>query len=141
MPRAARALPALAVCLLSVLAFAVAGCGGDAAGGEVEVDNDPVGDGLVGVHNDFKKDDRLRVATTVAPLTSIILNIGGNRIYLNGLIPDGVDSHTYEPKPSDAAVLSRADIFILNGAGLEGTTEELARQNLKNADRIYKLAD
>ncbi len=122
----------------AVAALGAAACGG---GGDPAGDAATVGDGLAGVHNDLKRDDRLRVATTVAPLASIILNIGGNRIYLNGLIPDGVDSHTYEPKPSDAAVLSRADIFIMNGAGLEGTTEELAKQNLKNKDRIYRLAD
>ena len=83
----------------------------------------------------------LNVATTVAPLTSILLQIGGNRIDIHGIIPDGVNSHTYEPKPSDARVLSRADIFIMNGAELEGTSEEIAKENLEDPSKIYKLAD
>ncbi len=103
---------------------------------------EPVGDGANGTNNDFSVNDgKLRVATTVAPLTSIILNIGGDRVHIRGLIPDGVDSHTFEPKPSDAKVLSRADIFIMNGAHLEGTTEEIAKKNIKDAAKIYKLAD
>ncbi len=129
-----------AIALLLPLAAGLFVSCGDGDGGST-TDNNAVGDGLVGVRNDFKKDDRLRVATTVAPITSIILNIGGDRIYLHGLIPDGVDSHTYEPKPSDAAVLSRADLLIMNGAELEGTTEEIAKQNLKDPAKIYKLAD
>lgn len=133
----ARALLALLM-LPAVLALVVA-CGDDGDSGDF--DNAEVGVGLVGTRNSLEKDDRLRVVTTVAPLTSIVLQIGGNRIYLHGIIPPGVDSHTYEPKPSDAVVLSRADIFIMNGAHLEGTSEEIARQNLRDPSKIYKLAD
>ncbi len=130
----------LSLAAAAPVAFLIAAaCGGDASNDGA---NAPVGDGLVGVHNDFKANDgRLKVATTVAPITSIVLNIGGNRIAIHGLIPDGVDSHTYEPKPSDAAVLSRASLLIMNGASLEGTTEAIAKQNLKDPKKIYYLAD
>jgi manganese/iron transport system substrate-binding protein len=109
--------------------------------------------GVVALACDDKKDDggsnpdatpgaeKLRVVTTVAPLTSIVLNVGGDCIDLEGVIPDGVDSHTFEPSPGDAVTLSDADIFIMNGAHLEGTTEEIARENLPDSDKIYKLAD
>lgn len=128
--------------LLLVLAFGSAilatACGGS---DDNDVGNE-VGDGLSGTKDDFnEKDGKLKVATTVAPLTSIILNIGGDRVHIHGLIPPGVDSHTYEPKPSDAKILSRADILIMNGAELEGTTEEIAKENLKDSSKIYKLAD
>ena len=118
-----------------------AACGGAEDPLEGAPDAGDGGHGLAGVHDDFKRDDRLKVATTVAPITSIVLNIGGNRVYIHGLIPDGVDSHTYEPRPSDAAVLSRADLLIMNGASLEGTTEEIAKKNLPDPAKIYKLAD
>jgi len=131
-------LPARIALLLALVGSLLSACGGD---GSTGVENSPVGAGLVGTQNDLKGDDRLRVATTVAPITSILLQIGGNRIYLHGLIPPGVDSHTYEPKPSDAEVLSRADIFIMNGAHLEGTSEEIAKENLPDPTKIYKLAD
>jgi ABC-type Zn uptake system ZnuABC Zn-binding protein ZnuA len=127
--------------VLTALLFAAVAAVASACGGDSQFDNRAVGDGLTGTRNDLKKDDRLRVVTTVAPLTSIVLQVGGNRIYLNGLIPPGIDSHTYEPKPSDAVILSRADIFIMNGAHLEGTSEAIARANMKDPSRIYKLAD
>jgi ABC-type Zn uptake system ZnuABC Zn-binding protein ZnuA len=84
---------------------------------------------------------KLKVVTTVAPLTNIVLNIGGDRIELEGIIPDGVDSHTFEPSPADAKLLAEADIFIMNGAHLEGTSEKIARENLKDPSKIYRLAD
>ena len=127
----------MAIAVVGV-ALVLGACGGDS---NSDVESGPVGSGLAGTRNDLKSDDRLRVATTVAPITSILLQVGGDRIYLHGLIPPGIDSHTYEPKPSDAVILGRADIFIMNGASLEGSTEAIARSNLKDPSKIYKLAD
>lgn len=129
---------ALGVLAIMVALPLLAACGDS---GGTKVGAEP-GAGLSGTKDDFSKDDgKLKVATTVAPLTSIVLNVGGDRVHIHGLIPPGVDSHTYEPKPSDAKVLSRADMLIMNGADLEGTTEEIAKENLKDKSKIYKLAD
>src|SRR5215204_2368043 len=43
---------------------------------------------------------KLKVVATVAPITNIVQNVGGGRIDLQGIIPPGVDSHTFEPSPS-----------------------------------------
>jgi ABC-type Zn uptake system ZnuABC Zn-binding protein ZnuA len=83
----------------------------------------------------------LKVVNTVAPLTNIALNVGGNRIDLEGLIPGGVDSHTYEPSPSDARKLADADLIVVNGLALEGTTIELAEANMKPGARLLTLGD
>jgi ABC-type Zn uptake system ZnuABC Zn-binding protein ZnuA len=85
--------------------------------------------------------NKLNVVTSVAPLTDIVRNIGGDRINLYGIIPDGVDSHSFEPKPSDAKVLSKADLVILNGLHLEDPTLKLAQANLKQGAEIKLLGD
>ncbi len=84
---------------------------------------------------------RLRVVTTVAPLTNIVKNVGGPHIDLRGIIPDGTDSHTFEPAPSDVRVIAEADLIILNGLDLETPTEKLAQANKKAGVRILKLGD
>jgi ABC-type Zn uptake system ZnuABC Zn-binding protein ZnuA len=84
---------------------------------------------------------RPKVVTTVAPITNIALNVGGNRVDLEGIIPGGVDSHTFEPSPSDAVKLAGADLIVVNGLALEGTTIELAEANLKPGARILRLGD
>ena len=61
---------------------------------------------------------KLNVVTTVAPITSIVENIAGEKIQLAGIIPEGINSHTFEPIPSDSKLLSSADLIILNGLDL-----------------------
>jgi ABC-type Zn uptake system ZnuABC Zn-binding protein ZnuA len=82
---------------------------------------------------------RLVVATTVAPITSIVANIGGDKITLHGLVPEGTNSHTYEPPPQVAEVLSEADVVFVNGLKLEDPTADLAKTNAKNGSEIVAL--
>lgn len=84
---------------------------------------------------------RLRVVTTVAPITSIVGVVAGDRAEVRGLIPEGTDSHTFEPPPSAAATLEQADVVFVNGLKLEDPTLELARANLKRGAEIVELGD
>ena len=84
-------------------------------------------------------DGRLQVATTVAPITSIASNIGGDRVEITGIVPEGTNSHTFEPKPSVAELLSTADVVYVNGLKLEEPTVELAEESLKDGAEIVEL--
>jgi ABC-type Zn uptake system ZnuABC Zn-binding protein ZnuA len=77
---------------------------------------------------------RLKVVTTVAPITSIVANVAGTFADVAGLIPEGTNSHTYEPKPSAAQLLGRADVIFINGLKLEDPTKDLAEANAKSAE-------
>jgi ABC-type Zn uptake system ZnuABC Zn-binding protein ZnuA len=82
----------------------------------------------------------LTIATTVAPITSIVANIaGGTGTLVTGIVPEGTNSHTFEPKPSDAKTLETADIVFINGLALEEPTKDLARANLKDGANICEL--
>ena len=82
---------------------------------------------------------RLHVVTTVAPITSIIAAVAGDLAIVNGLVPEGVNSHTFDPPPSAAKLLSAADIVFVNGLKLEEPTKELARTNLKKGAQIVEI--
>ncbi|MGI8985526.1 MAG: metal ABC transporter substrate-binding protein [Nocardioidaceae bacterium] len=75
-------------------------------------------------------DGRLRVVTTVAPITSIVASVAGDRVLINGLVPEGTNSHTFDPPPSVATALSEADVVFLNGLRLEEPTKELAEATM-----------
>jgi len=113
---------------LALLALVLAACGG---GTERSAWADDLS----------KNDGRLKVVTSVAPISDIVRNVGGERIALRGIIPDGVDSHTFEPKPSDAKVLAQADLIILNGLHLEEPMRKLAEANKKPGAEIKLLGD
>jgi len=82
----------------------------------------------------------LLVATTVAPITSIAANIAaGTATRVVGVVPEGTNSHTYEPPPSVAATMELADIVFINGLGLEDPTRELAAANLREGAVVCEL--
>jgi len=82
---------------------------------------------------------RITIATTVAPITSIVAGIVGDRAEITGIVPEGTNSHTFEPRPSVAELLSRADVVYLNGLALEEPTKVLAEQNLRDGADIVEL--
>ena len=69
---------------------------------------------------------KVRIVSTVAPITSLVASIAGNgNVEINGIVPEGTNSHTYEPPPSAAAVVEKADVVFVNGLGLEDPTIDL----------------
>jgi ABC-type Zn uptake system ZnuABC Zn-binding protein ZnuA len=94
-----------------------------------------------GDDDDAAVEGNLRVITTVSPITSIVENIGGTAIDLEGVIPEGVNSHTYEPPPSAVSAIEDADLIILNGLGLEQSTLDVAESSKKDGAQILLLGD
>jgi ABC-type Zn uptake system ZnuABC Zn-binding protein ZnuA len=86
-------------------------------------------------------DGRLVVATTVSPITSIVANVGGDRVDVRGIVPEGTNSHTFEPAPQVAALLSEADVVFVNGLQLEEPTKDLAEANAKDGAVIVEIGD
>ena len=118
------------VLLLGVLLIAACGSSG------------PEDTGAEGAGNGLDRDKTApRVVSTVSPITSIVENIGGTRIELNGVVPEGVNSHTFAPAPSVARVISDADLIVLNGLFLEEPTLEMAMANMKSGAVLLSLGE
>ncbi|WP_025039573.1 metal ABC transporter substrate-binding protein [Nitrosospira briensis] len=84
---------------------------------------------------------KINVVTTVAPITNIVQNVGGAYTEVIGIVPDGTDSHTFEPVPTDAKILQSADIIIVNGLDLELPTVKLAEKVKKAKTPILRLGN
>jgi manganese/iron transport system substrate-binding protein len=145
-PQAQKGVPALRPSLVIVaivaLAAALAACGG-APGTTPPTGGSPAaGAASLGWHDDLTDGaDRLDVATTVAPISSLARFVGGDRIRLRGIVPDATNSHTFEPSPSDAKHLAAADLIVANGLHLEGPTVELAESSKRPTTPIRLLGD
>lgn len=107
-----------------VAGLALAGCGGGS------------GDG-----GDPEAGDRLKVVTTVAPITDIVTRVAGPDADVVGIVPAGTDSHTFEPGPSVAREVADARLFIANGLFLEEPSIQLAEANLPADGEVVTLAD
>ncbi len=86
-------------------------------------------------------EQKFKIVSTVAPITSIVENVAGDKADLSGIIPEGINSHTFEPAPSDSRLLSGAQLIILNGLDLETPTLKLAQANSPQGASIYSLGD
>jgi ABC-type Zn uptake system ZnuABC Zn-binding protein ZnuA len=86
---------------------------------------------------------KLNVVTSVSPITNIVKNVGGDKIALAGLVPEGVNSHTFELVPSDVVKVNDADLVIIDGLGLESNVEKVVDEahNTKPNLQILKLGD
>ncbi len=125
-----RARRVRALGLGAVITVLVAGCGGDDGAGDA---------GSCGVGPSVG-DRPLRVATTVAPITNIVAVIaGGTDTVVTGVVPEGTNSHTFEPTPDVAAAFEDADVVFLNGLVLEEPTKQLALANLGGAAEMCEL--
>lgn len=111
------ALPAVLALALAVLACA----GGDGSGGDA--------------------DGRVRVVVTIAPIRSIVESVGGERVRVTALVPEGTNSHTFEPPPSAVRAIAGADLIIVNGLNLEQPVIELAEANRREGVEIARLGE
>jgi ABC-type Zn uptake system ZnuABC Zn-binding protein ZnuA len=86
---------------------------------------------------------KLNVVSSVSPITNIVKNVGGDKIELTGLVPEGINSHTFDLVPSDLVKVNDADLVILDGLGLEANLEKVAdeAQETKPNLQILKLGD
>jgi len=85
-------------------------------------------------------DDRPEVVTTVSPITSIAVEVIGDNATIRGVVPEGTNSHTFEPPPSVSELLEEADVVFLNGLQLEEPTRRLAEDVAADAE-IVLLGD
>jgi ABC-type Zn uptake system ZnuABC Zn-binding protein ZnuA len=83
----------------------------------------------------------LLVVTTVSPITDLARQVAGEAAGVEGIVPEGVDSHTFEPTPSSARLLAQADLILVNGLHLEDPTIRLAEANKREDARIVELGD
>ena len=87
----------LALRLLPLLAFAAAGCGGDAASG----------------------DGRLSVVATTTQAADFARNVAGERAEVRAMLRPGADPHDYEPRPSDVAAIAEAGLVVRSGGEVD----------------------
>lgn len=65
------------------------------------------------------------ILTSTPLLADLTRSIAGDRLQVESLLPYGVDPHSYQPTPQDAARLAGSQLIIVNGAEYEHSLESL----------------
>lgn len=68
-----------------------------------------------------KNDDpnKITVVATLFPQYDFARQIAGDKANIKLILPPGVESHTFDPSPSDIITINNADVFLYTGSNME----------------------
>lgn len=69
-------------------------------------------------------DGKVKVSVTFNALYEFTKAVGGDKVEISTIVPDGTEPHDFEPKAQDLVALSSAQIFVYNGLGMESWAED-----------------
>lgn len=73
-----------------------------------------------------KDNDKLQVYTTFYAMQGFAKAIGGDKADVTSIVPVGTEPHDFEPTAADIAKISKADMFIYHGAGMDDWAKDIA---------------
>lgn len=76
---------------------------------------------------------KLNVAASFYPMYDFATKIAGGRAEVSCLVPAGTEPHDWEPATDDIVNLSKADLLVYNGAGMESWVEDALESLAKEA--------
>lgn len=68
----------------------------------------------------------ITVVASFSILADLVRQVGGSRVSVTSLAPVETDLHHFQPRPSEVRGVGTAQVFVINGLGLEGWAERLA---------------
>ncbi|WP_297418591.1 zinc ABC transporter substrate-binding protein [Clostridium sp.] len=69
--------------------------------------------------------DKLNITVSIYPLKEFTEKIAGDKAVVTCLVPDNMEPHDYEPKTKDFQTLTKSNIFIYNGLGMESWVDKI----------------
>jgi zinc transport system substrate-binding protein len=85
------------------------------------------------VSQDEMPSGKIRVVATIVPLGEFVEIVGGDKVVVTVIVPSGAEPHTFEPTPSQMREVAKADLYVMNGAGLEFWMNKVLKVNKKMA--------
>jgi manganese/iron transport system substrate-binding protein len=81
------------------------------------------------------------VVATTTVFADMVQNVGGNLVQAVSLVPRNGDVHTFEPKPADVVTVSKAQLIVMNGLGLDDWVEKTVTNAAAGGTPLIKLGD
>lgn len=70
------------------------------------------------------KNDKVSVVVSFNPLKEFAEVVGGDKVNVISIVPDGMEPHDFEPKAKDMEKISQSKVFVYNGLGMESWVED-----------------
>lgn len=84
----------------------------------------------------IEEESKIKVTTSIYPIKEMAKSIGGDKISVRSMVPDGAEPHDFEPKAKDMVELSKSNLFIYNGLEMEHWVDKVldtaGEENIKS---------
>lgn len=84
---------------------------------------------------------KIQVVTTFSTLNSFVEGVGGDLVQVQNLVPVGASPENYQPAPQDIATLSRAQLVVENGLGIDTWLKHIIENAGGSNKRVVVLSD
>jgi zinc transport system substrate-binding protein len=94
------------------------------------------------INDSAPKDAKVHVTASFYPLGEFASMVGGPfAVDVSVIVPAGVEPHDYEPTPQDIASIYEADVFIINGAGIDAWAEKIRPDLESKGVKVLVMSD
>jgi zinc transport system substrate-binding protein len=80
--------------------------------------------GCSGAGKSGEQDGKIDVVVSFNPMAELAKAVGGDKIDIYTIVPDGAEPHDFELKAKDIEYISNSKIFIYNGAGMDSWAKD-----------------
>ena len=82
-----------------------------------------------------------RVVATTSVFADLARLALGDTVQIDSIVPAGIDVHTFEPAPSDAAKIAAADLILMSGLGLDDWVSSLIEAAQQSDANVVRLGE
>lgn len=72
-----------------------------------------------------ERSSNLQIVASVYPVAEVVRNVAGDAVSVRQIVTGGQEPHDYSPGSSDISAIEQADLFVINGLGLEPWAEKI----------------
>lgn len=84
---------------------------------------------------------KLSIVASFYPFQNFAESVGGEYVSVRSIVPAGVEPHEYEPTSQDIVRAYEADIFLLNGAGMDPWAEKIRPELQKRGVAVVQMSE
>jgi zinc transport system substrate-binding protein len=98
---------------------------------------------LTGADQMYKTPDpnKVNVVATIYPLGDFAGSIGHELVDVTIATPPGIEPHDFEPTPRQVAFMLDADVFVMNGGGIDAWADEIASQVRERGGKVVNMSE
>jgi ABC-type metal ion transport system, periplasmic component/surface adhesin len=82
---------------------------------------------------------KIQIVATLFPQYDFARQIAGDKADVTLLLPPGVESHSYEPTPSDIIKINQSDLFIYTGKYMEAWSQKIIDSMKDSGSKSFVL--